>query len=147
MILKDTFTIAANIEEVWAFLRDIPEMSSCLPGATGVSESAAGVYKGKLTSKVGAIKANFSGEATIEEEVPPARMVASFNAKDRALGTAVSGKFSAELTVVEEGTELAYEMDIAMRGRLASIGHTVVQQTAKKMTRTFINCVTDRLTE
>jgi carbon monoxide dehydrogenase subunit G len=47
--------------------------------------------------------------------------------------------------VYEAGTQLDYEMEAAIRGRLGSIGSTVVQQTAKKMSVEFIDCVAGAL--
>jgi carbon monoxide dehydrogenase subunit G len=145
MILKDSFEIEAPIEAVWAFLLDIPRVSTCVPGAEAVAEVEADRYRGKLKARVGAVKAAFAGEAKIEEKVPPKKLAASFKAQDRALASIVTGSFVARLTSIENGTQLDYEMEIAMRGRLGTIGFTVVQQTAKKMSAAFIECVAGAL--
>jgi carbon monoxide dehydrogenase subunit G len=146
MKLQDTFVIEAPVEQVWTFLLDIPRVSGCVPGAEGVEEAEPNVYRGKLKARVGAVKAAFEGQAIIEEQVAPEKLSASFKAQDRALASAVTGTFTAQLRPVEAGTQLDYEMDVAIRGRLGTIGFTVVQQTAKKMSVEFINCISDALT-
>ena len=145
MILKDSFEIEAPIEAVWAFLLDIPRVSTCVPGAEAVAEVGPDIYRGKLKARVGAVKAAFDGEAKIEEKVAPERLSASFKAEDRKLVSIVTGSFVARLTPLEHGTQLDYEMEIAIRGRLGTIGYTVVQQTAKKMSAAFIECVAGAL--
>ena len=145
MILKDSFEIEAPAEAVWIFLLDIPRVSTCVPGAEAVKEVEPDIYRGKLKARVGAVKAAFEGEAKIEEKVAPEKLSASFKAQDRALASIVTGNFVAQLTPVENGTQLDYEMDIAIRGRLGTIGFTVVQQTAKKMAGAFITCLTENL--
>jgi hypothetical protein len=145
MKLQDSFVIEAPVEQVWAFLLDVPRVSACVPGAEAVKEVKPDVYQGKLKARVGAVKAAFDGEATIEEKIAPERFSASFKAQDRALASIVTGIFIARLTPVEAGTQLDYEMEVAIRGRLGSIGSTVVQQTAKKMSVEFIDCVAGAL--
>ena len=145
MKLQDSFIIEAPAEQVWAFLLDIPRVSACVPGAEAVEEVESNVYRGKLKARVGAVKAAFEGQATIEEQVAPEKLSASFKAQDRALASAVTGAFTARLMPVESGTQLDYEMDVAIRGRLGTIGFTVVQRTAKKMSVEFIECVATAL--
>ena len=141
MILKDSFEIEASVEQIWEFLLDIPRVSVCVPGAEDVKEVEPDVYQGKLKAKVGAVKAAFIGEARIEEKIAPEMLSATFKAQDRALASTVTGKFTARLSPIETGSRLDYEMDVAIRGRLGTLGFTVVQQTAKKMTVEFIACL------
>jgi uncharacterized protein len=145
MIIKDTFTVGAPVETVWAFLHDIPRVSACMPGAEQVKEVETDVYQGRLTSKVGAVRAAFVGRVSIVERVAQERLVASVKADDRALASSVSGTFSCQLAPVEGGTRLDYEVDVAIRGRLAQIGFTAVQQTAKRMTAEFARCLQEAL--
>ena len=145
MKLQDSFEIEAPAEQIWEFLLDIPRVSVCVPGAEDVKEVEPDVYQGKLKARVGAVKAAFTGEAKIEEKIAPEMLSATFKAQDRALASMVTGKFTAKLTPIEIGCRLDYEMDVAMRGRLGTIGFTVVQQTAKKMTAEFIACLSASL--
>ncbi|HEX9923016.1 MAG TPA: SRPBCC domain-containing protein [Anaerolineae bacterium] len=147
MQIKDGFTVEAPPDTVWAFIHDIPRVSACVPGAAGVAETEPDVYAGKLTAKVGAVRAAFTGQATITERVVPERLSASFKADDRALASSVTGTFTVQVTAVEAGTQVDYDIDVAMRGRLAQIGFTAVQQTAKRLTAEFVKCLQATLLE
>lgn len=147
MKLQDSLIIEAPVDAVWAFILDIPRVSACVPGAEGVNQTEPDAYRGKLKAKVGAVKAAFEGEAKIEEKISPQKLSASFKAQDRALASIVTGAFSVQLTPIADGTQLDYQMDITMRGRLATMGFAVVQQSAKKMTAEFAACLSAALAE
>lgn len=146
MQIKDAFTIGAPVETVWAFLQDIPRVSTCVPGIQEVAEIAPDVYRGQLKVKVGPLSATFSGRVTILERVAPERMVAQIEGEDKASASFVKATFTSRLKPVAAGTEIEYEMDVALRGRLAQFGFTVVRATAKKMTAQFAKCVQEALT-
>lgn len=87
MLIKDGFIVEAPPEAVWTFVLDIPRVSGCVSGATGGKETDPNVYQGKLQARVGVVKATFSGQATLEEQVAPERLSASFKADDRTLAS------------------------------------------------------------
>jgi carbon monoxide dehydrogenase subunit G len=147
MLIKDAFTVNAPVETVWAFIHDIPRISACVPGAEAVEEVEPDVYRGKLKARVGAVKAAFDGQATVLERITPERLSASLKAEDRTLASSVTGTFTAQLTPVEASTQIDYEMKLAIRGRLATVGFTVVQQTAKKMTAEFVRSLQEALSD
>jgi carbon monoxide dehydrogenase subunit G len=146
MILKENFTLNRPRQEVWDYFLDIPQVSSCVPGAVGVKELSAQTYGGSLNVRVGPISASFDGRVEIAELTPPTRFSAKFDGQDKRTATMVSGSFSADLN--EPGpasTEVDYTVDVVVRGRLAQFGSTVIQATAKEMTRAFVTCVEQRL--
>ena len=100
-----------------------------------------------LQVKVGPISSSFEGQVTFIERVPPTRLVAEVDGRDKVSASQVQATFTGLLSAVETGTQLDYEMDIALRGKLAQFGLVVVRATAKKMTSDFSKCFTDALTE
>jgi len=145
--IKDAFTIEAPVETVWAFLQDIPRVSTCVPGVQEVEEIEPDVYRGLLKVKVGPLSAAFSGRVTIIERVAPERMVAQIEGEDKSSASFVKATFASRLKPVATGTEIEYEMDVALRGRLAQFGFTVVRATAKKMTAEFARRLQEALSE
>lgn len=145
MLLKDSFIIEAPLEAVWAFLQDIESIAACVPGIEQVEEVGPDSYKGVLKIKIGPISAAFAGQVNITERIPPERMVAEVSGQDKGSASLVKSTFTGRLSPVEGGTQLDYEMDIALRGRLAQFGMTVVQGTAKKMTAEFAKSVSRTL--
>lgn len=142
MLLKDSFIIEAPQEAVWALLQDVQRIAACVPGVENVEEVGPDTYHGVLRLKVGPISAAFAGQVTITERIPPERMAAEIAGQDGASASLVKSTFIGRLSPTETGTQLDYEMDIALRGRLAQFGLTVVQATAKKMTVNFARCLT-----
>jgi carbon monoxide dehydrogenase subunit G len=146
MIIEDKFRIERSLEEVWGFFTDIPRVGQCVPGAEGVSQVSENGYAGSLSVRVGPVAANFQGEANVIETIPPARLVAEINGKDRRTSSFIKGTFTANLEQVEPtATEVTYRVDVAIRGRLGQFGSTVIQATAKEMTLAFVDCVQQQL--
>ena len=147
MILKDSFIVEAPLAAVWALLQDVPRISVCIPGVRSFEEVGPDSYKGLLQVKIGPIRSSFEGQVTFIERVPLARLVAEVDGRDKVSASQVKATFTGLLSAVESGTQLDYEMDIALRGKLAQFGLVVVRATAKKMTSEFSKCFTDVLAE
>jgi carbon monoxide dehydrogenase subunit G len=142
MLLRDSFFIEAPLEAVWALLQDVHRLSACVPGVEKVEEVGPDIYHGALKIKIGPISAAFAGQVTITERTPMERLAAEVSGQDKGSASWVKATFTGQLSAIETSTQLDYEMDVALRGRLAQFGLTVVQATAKKMTAEFAKCVT-----
>jgi carbon monoxide dehydrogenase subunit G len=145
MLLKDSFIIEAPVAAVWALLQDVRHIAACVPGAEKVEDVGPDTYAGVLRLKVGPISASFAGQVTIIERIPPEKLVAEVGGQDKGSASSVKAIFTGRLSAVERGTQLDYELDMALRGRLAQFGLAVVQGTAKKMTAEFARCFTAAL--
>ncbi|MCK6627942.1 MAG: carbon monoxide dehydrogenase subunit G [Anaerolineae bacterium] len=146
MVLKDSFVVEAPLEVVWALLQDVNRLSGCVAGVEQVEEVGPDSYSGVLKIKIGPISTAFAGQVTITARTPPEQIIAEISGKDNGSASLVKSTFTGRLSPVETGTRLDYEMDIALRGRLAQFGLTVVQATAKKMTVDFARCLAATLT-
>jgi carbon monoxide dehydrogenase subunit G len=143
--IADSFVVRAPLETVWQFLFDVERMSRCVPGVEAVEAVDDRTYRGKLRVKVGPISAAFGGTVTLTEVDAPRRVVASVEADDKASASMVRATFSATLAAVEGGTQVAYQMDVNLRGRLAQFGAAVIGGTARKMTADFAEQVRAQL--
>jgi hypothetical protein len=141
MIIEETFTIDAPIQQVWDFFFDLDRMSKCVPGAQATQLDASN-YEGALQVKVGPIGATFSGSVAITSQTPPTAMEATLKAKDTATGSIVQGKFTSALQAVSPGqTEIHYIADVTIRGKLGQFGQTVIQDTARRLSGEFLTCI------
>jgi carbon monoxide dehydrogenase subunit G len=145
MILKDSFTVDAPIEEVWDFFQDIPRLSACIPGIEEVEEIEPDVFRGVMKVKVGPLSARFSGQVKVLERVAPERLVALVEGEDSSSASSAKATFTGVLIEEGNGTRLEYETDVSMRGRLAQFGFAVIRGTAKKMTGIFANNLQEAL--
>ena len=141
MIIEETFTIEAPLQKVWDFFLNVDQMSKCVPGAQ-VKQVDAEHYEGGLSVKVGPIGADFSGTVTITQQTPPTTLEAAFKAKDKMTGSIVQGKFASTLqSVAAAQTQVSYNIDVTIRGKLGQFGQTVIQDTAKRISGEFVGCV------
>lgn len=145
MQIKDSFVIHAPQEKVWELLFDIPRLSKCVPGIESVEVVDENTYRGKLVVRVGPIKSQFSGVVTLNEVIPPERIVGTVEGDDRISASSIKAGFSGTLTPVETGTEAAFVVDLNLRGRLAQFGGPVIAATAKKLTAEFAKNLREQL--
>ena len=64
--INQQFDVAFPRDEVWAFFGRLDQVTTCLPGATLLSEPTEDYVEPKLRVKVGPIVADFEGAADVE---------------------------------------------------------------------------------
>ncbi len=147
MQIADSFTVEAPIEAVWGFFFDLDRMRQAVPGVESIEPVDADTYRGRIRVKVGAIAASFGGLATITDKDPPQRLAARLQGEDKTVASFVQGTFTSSLRPVPAGTEVTYQLDVTLRGRLAQFGTAVVNATAKKMKAEFTSRLRAALVE
>lgn len=147
MLIKDSFTLLAPQTDVWALLQQVERIGACVPGVEALDPMGDDTYRGTLKVKIGPISAAFGGKVKFVERVAPERLVAEISGQDHVSVSLVRATFTGLLSPAEGGTLLAYEMDVALRGKLGQFGGAVLQATAKKMTAQFVRCFSRLLSE
>ena len=147
MLIKDSFILSAPQADVWALLQQVERIGACVPGVETLNPTGDDTYQGTLKVKIGPISAAFGGQVTFVERAAPERLVAEISGQDRVSVSLVKATFTGLLTPADEGTQLTYEMEVALRGKLGQFGGAVLQATAKKMTARFVQCFSQLLTE
>ncbi len=136
MELKGSRVIAADRETVWAALNDADVLKACIPGCTELTGSPDDGFEAKVTQKVGPVKANFAGAVQLSDVVPGVSYTISGEGKGGAAGFAKGGA-AVQLSEVEGGTELSYDVDARVGGKLAQLGSRLIDSFAKKMADQF----------
>ncbi|WP_376791991.1 CoxG family protein [Thermoflexus sp.] len=137
MVIREAFTVRAPVERVWAFLEDVPRLATYVPGVEAVEETGPDRYRGRLAVRIGPISARFEGVVRIIQREPPARLEAEMEGQDGASASWVKAAFLGTLEPAAEGTRLACEIDLTLRGRLAQFGSAVLEATARRMIHAF----------
>ena len=142
MILNNEFTVAAPVDEVWAYFLDVPNLAPCLPGASLVGDDGNGNYEGKVVAALGPVKLNFSGTAKIVSADQAAhRMVL------RAAGSEDRGRGEAEMTITATlrpesgGTRVTVAQDLSISGAAASFGRGMIADVTSVLMGSFAQCV------
>ncbi len=128
--------INAPRAEVWEALNDPEVLKACIPGCSEMIRNEDGGFAAVVTQKVGPVKATFKGAVTLTEIVEAESYTISGEGKGGAAGFAKGGA-KVKLADVEGGTELSYEVEARVGGKLAQIGSRLVDGFAKKMADKF----------
>jgi carbon monoxide dehydrogenase subunit G len=136
MQMAGDVSIAADRQHVWNALNDPDVLRQCIPGCETVTREADNVLLAKVTAKIGPIKAGFSGRVTLSDLDPPNSYLISGEGSGGAAGFA-RGSAAVRLTTAGDATQLHYEVDAAVGGKLAQIGARLIDTTARKMAEDF----------
>lgn len=136
MEMSDSRVIRADREKVFAALLSPEVLQECVPGAKEVTGTPEEGFHAVVAQKVGPVKATFKGEVTVSDIVENEALTLTGEGKGGAAGFAKGGA-RVRLAEVEEGTELSYDVDAKVGGKLAQLGSRVVDGFAKKMADQF----------
>ncbi len=136
MKMTDSQTIDAPPDRVWAALLDPETLKACVPGCQEMSGSPEDGFEAVVVQKVGPVKATFKGGVTLEDMVEPASLTISGEGKGGAAGFAKGGA-DVRLEPADGGTELHYDVEAKVGGKLAQLGSRIIDGFAKKMADQF----------
>ncbi|SMC48303.1 CoxG family protein [Polynucleobacter kasalickyi] len=128
--------IPADKQTVWNALNSPEVLKNCLPGCESVELTAPDQFKVAITTAIGPLKAKFKGTLQVTQANPPESCVLVFEGQGGAVGFG-KGSSQVTLTTVENGTELTYNAQAHVGGKLAQIGSRLIDSVAKKMSDDF----------
>jgi len=147
MQISDGFTVQAPIDEVYATLLDLERVAPCVPGAKLVEQGEDGAQVVAIRIKVGPMAMQYKANVDIVERDPAAhRAVMRVRAKEtRGGGTADA---TARLQLSQEGADTvgAVEVDVALSGKVASMGQGAIQDVSSRIVAQFAGNLAEMLT-
>lgn len=136
--IVNEFTVNRPIDEAWPIICDIEQIAPCLPGAQ-LEEIEGDVYRGKVKVKLGAITAQFKGEARLTE-----RDDESHRATLAAKGRDTGGRGNAEADIHAHAealsptsTKCTVVADLHITGKVAQFGRGIMGDVSKKLMDQF----------
>jgi uncharacterized protein len=138
MQMSDTRQIAASPAQVYAALLDPEVLKACVPGATEVTGNPEDGFEASVTQKVGPVKATFKGQVTLSNMVENQSLTITGEGKGGAAGFAKGGA-EVRMADVDGGTELSYDVEAKVGGKLAQLGSRIIDGFAKKMADQFFS--------
>jgi uncharacterized protein len=144
MEIIGTQSIPAPRATVWAALNDPEVLKKCLPGCESVERAGDDAFKVVVVTSIGPLRARFNGALRLTEVNAPVSCVMVFEGQGGAVGF---GKGSSAVTLSEtpEGTDLAYNAQAHVGGKLAQVGSRLIESVAKKMTDDFFKAFRKQL--
>ncbi len=136
MQMSDTRQINAAPATVYAALLNAETLKACVPGATEVTGNPEDGFEATVVQKVGPVKATFKGQVVLSDLVENESLKISGEGKGGAAGFAKGGA-EVHLSPSGEGTELRYDVEAKVGGKLAQLGSRIIDGFAKKMADQF----------
>lgn len=138
MDISGEYLVPANRELVWELLNDPEVLKQCIPGCEEIIADGEDAFSAKVTLKIGPVKAKFSGAVTLSDKIYPQSYRISGEGKGGIAGFA-SGGADVRLTEAQAGTDLKYEVDAQIGGKIAQLGSRLINSTSKKLADQFFS--------
>lgn len=139
MKFSGSHEIELDQDTVWNSLRDVDVLAASIPGCESFErvESDGESYRAIVTTRVGPMKARFTGKMDIEDADPPNsyKLVGSGSAGSTG---AARGEILIKLrSLGQEKTGLDFDATVVMTGRMAQIGGKMIRGTAEAFASEF----------
>lgn len=137
MKLEATRHIDADRATVWAALLSPEVLKECVPGCQELTGTPEDGFDATVVQKVGPVKATFKGAVTLSDLVEGQSLVLNGEGKGGAAGFAKGGANVRLEDGENGGTDLIYEVEAKVGGKLAQLGSRIIDSFAKKMADQF----------
>ena len=137
MELAASRNLNADRATVWAALNSAEVLKACIPGCEELTGSPEKGFAATVKQKVGPVSATFKGEVTLSNIVPLESYTITGEGKGGVAGFAKGGAKVALSNAEGGGTELAYEVEAKVGGKIAQLGSRLIDSFAAKMADQF----------
>lgn len=136
MRIDGTKILALPRDEVWRALNDTAFLARTVPGCRNAQETSPGELTMAITSAVGPIRVNFDARLRRLEVKAPESYVLEGGGSAGVAGSA-TGRVRVRLQELPGGTQLHYEAQTEITGRIAQLGARLIDSTARKFAEEF----------
>ena len=137
MKFQGNLLIARPIEKVWEFLWDIEKLSKCIPGCQAVKTlKEREKYELTVKDSVGPITVQLEFLADVKKLEPLKRIELAMQGKDFKAG-GVRQTMALALASKDNETQMDFETDVNVFGRLGTIGYPFVKKKAEAVIKEF----------
>lgn len=145
MQLEHEFTVPAGVDDAWQVLLDIARIAPCLPGAT-VTSVDGDEFTGTVKVKVGPITVAYAGSGRFvsKDDEKHVAVIEASGKETRGAGTA-RATVTATLYDDTPDTRVVAVTDLAITGRPAQFGRSVLADVGAKLVGQFADCLAEQL--
>ena len=138
MKIEDSYFIPAAPAEVWRALNDPDVLRASIPGCESLENSEPNQFDAVIKRKIGPVNARFEGTVTISDIVEGESYTIAGEGGAGAAGSARGGA-RVRLAESEGGTQLNYEVEVQIRGKIAQLGSRLINAFAKSTAKAFFD--------
>jgi uncharacterized protein len=137
MKFQGNLSIARPVEKVWEFLWNIEKLTSCIPGCESVKTiKEKEKYELKVKDSVGPITVHLELLAEVKKLEPLKSIEIAMEGKDFKAG-GVRQTMTLVLTAKGSESEIDFETDVNVFGRLGTLGYPFVKKKAETVINEF----------
>jgi len=146
MLIEEKFSVMLPVQKIWESLLDPEILGRCIPGCEKVEPVNDTEYDSIIKAKVGFMAVRFKVKTVIEEMVLHKLIRTVGEGKEtRNLGQ-FKQKTSINFNVLSEAeTEISYQSDVSIVGKLATFGDRILKAKAKEVGKEFADAVKQKL--
>ena len=144
MKLTGSYKINLEKQKVWDALNNPEILKQAIPGCEEFNKKSDTEFSAKATNKIGPFNATFSGDIELKDLNPPNSY--KISGSGNSLVGFASGEATVKLEDHENGTNLIYEVEANVGGKIAQVGSRLIDMTAKKMADIFFGKFSELIT-
>ena len=137
MKLSGSYQINLEKQKVWEALNDPEILRQSIPGCEEFKKNSDTEFTATATNKIGPFNASFTGDIELKDINAPHSYVIE-GSGNSPVGFA-SGSAKVNLEDSNGVTQLNYEVEANVGGKIAQVGSRLIDMTAKKMADVFFN--------
>jgi carbon monoxide dehydrogenase subunit G len=136
--IDDAFEVDAPLERVWAVLKDIPRVATCIPNAEITEVVDEKTYRAKVAVKVGPVAVSYRATIVVESLDE-----GTHTATLRVQGDELRGRGGVQATVVSRASErdgrthVDLHAEAQISGIVATVGGRLIEGIAKRTVAEF----------
>lgn len=137
MKMTGTQVIDAPRSVVWKGLNDPKILKQCIPGCESVDAQSPTEMTAVAVIKLGPVKASFTGNVTLSDLNPPESYRISGQGQGGLAGFANGGATVKLTELSATQTQMDYDVDAQIGGKLAMLGSRLIDATAQSLAGQF----------
>lgn len=136
MKMSGSHTLPAPRQEVWDKLNDPEVLRRCIPGCESLEKHGEDKLAAVVNVKIGPMNTRFKGDVQLTDLNPPESYRIEGSGTGGQAGSASGG---ANVRLEDKGneTELTYDVDARVSGKIAQLGNRLIDATARNLAQKF----------
>jgi carbon monoxide dehydrogenase subunit G len=138
MKITDSFTIEAPKQDVWDVFMEVEKLAGCVPGCKDMTALSDTEYEADMEVQTKFMKITFKAHGELKDFIEGEELNVEMTGHPMKLAGLFKTKLKVRLNELEpEKTEVVYDMDLQMSGRLATLGDVMMKGTVIKSSKEF----------
>ena len=145
MKLNGNYTFDAPRGLVWQSLLDPEVIARILPGCEKMEMTAENEYKAAMTVRVGPVQGKFQGTVQLTDLKEEESYQLTVEGRGPTGFLKAQGEIRVEDASEEGKTDLHYDVEARVGGRIASVGQRLIDTTARSITRQSLEALNQQI--